>query len=190
MPEVWAVQIFKCIFQPLQGLFNALIFVYHKVYNIRRSNKDLTFQEALFVLRTAPSQVPEVLLSRIDLVSTQMNNYNAGEEIESCSDDLSPSMLSPSMLSPSMLSPSMLSPYSGNSLNTPTLPSVDLSNAISSTGISYASNKGESCNGVRKYYNYTLDPSEAKSIEQRISIDDDGSLEGNEEEESMASKSW
>lgn len=170
MPEVWAVQIFKCIFQPLQGLFNALIFVYHKVYNIRRSNKDLTFQEALFVLRTAPSQVPEVLLSRIDLVSTQMNNYNAGEEIESCSDDLSPSMLSP---------------YSGNSLNTPSLPSVDLSNAISSTGISYASNKDESCNGVRKYYNYTLEPSEAKSI----SIDDDESLEGNEEEESMTSNS-
>ena len=176
MPEVWAVQIFKCIFQPLQGLFNALIFVYHKVYNIRRSNKDLTFQEALFVLRTAPSQVPEVLLSRIDLVSTQMNNYNAGEEIESCSDDLSPSMLSP---------------YSGNSLNTPSLPSVDLSNAISSTGISYASNKDESCIGVRKYYinNYTLEPSEAKSIEQRISIDDDESLEGDEEEESMASNS-
>ena len=115
---------------------------------------------------TAPSEVPEVLLSRIDLV--RQNDDNRADIA------------------------SAISPYSGDaiSLQTPS-PSIDLSKALSSAGVSYGS-KDESFVPMRGYYNVTLDPVEAAArLEGKkiVVFGDDESMEViNEDEEcSMAS---
>ncbi len=163
--EEWGLQILKCIFQPSQGLFNALIFFYHKLYNIRVSNKDITFMEALYLLRQEPSKVPEVLVSRIDLVEAHANkipSLNIGSQLESSESESA--------------SRSALSPISNEfSLQTPS-PSMDLSDAMSSAGLSFGS-KGESFVPKRGYYNMTIDPVEAAArIESKKESVDDVSL--------------
>ncbi len=164
--ENWALQILKCIFTPLQGFFNALIFFSHKICHIRRSHGHIPFTEALYIVLTAPSEVPEVLLSRIDLV--RQNDDNRADIA------------------------SAISPYSGDaiSLQTPS-PSIDLSKALSSAGVSYGS-KDESFVPMRGYYNVTLDPVEAAArLEGKkiVFFGDDESMEVIKEDEecSMAS---
>ena len=133
--EEWIFQILKCALQPLQGFFNALIFFSHKICNIRRSHRHIPFTEALYIVLTAPSEVPEVLLSRVEMVDSQSNCHNENSV------------------------PSAMSPYSGDaiSLQTPS-PSVDLSKALSSAGVSYGSETSEPGPSGRKYYDIILVP--------------------------------
>jgi len=62
------IQALKLVFQPLQGFFNMLIFIHHKVYNLRRTNKDLSVSEALLIIFAAPSMISEVRISQLIIV--------------------------------------------------------------------------------------------------------------------------
>ena len=131
MEDNWSVQILKCIFQPLQGFFNFLIFMYHKIHNVRRCNKDFGFGRALKFVFQSPSEVPQMLLSKIDLVKEE-------ERMSSVKSHSDPSSTDSKIFSDLL------------SLETP---SVDLSNALSSNAMSYASSKEEPLpSSTRKYY--------------------------------------
>ena len=80
--EVWAIQILKCVFQPLQGFFNALIFIYHKVHNVLQGNDDMTFYEALLYLYYYTSSVPEMFFSSLDVVEENAGAPN--NNVSSC----------------------------------------------------------------------------------------------------------
>ena len=53
------------IFWPLQGFFNALIFIHNKVYNIRRHDESITSCEALNLIFIHPGKMPEMYLSQL-----------------------------------------------------------------------------------------------------------------------------
>eukprot|EP01083_Nonionella_stella_P284761 969434_1 len=121
----------KLIFNPLQGFFNALIFIYNKVHILRESD-DLAFSAALKLVIEQPQRVPEMLLSQIELIEIdeaarmQKEKYRQRDiEIEKKIDDelnLQPE--------PVISQASIPSDFESN--NTP---SFALSNAISSKGI-------------------------------------------------------
>ncbi len=58
----------KFTFQPLQGFFNASIFVYSKVYILRKSDRRLSIWHAVKRVITSPRSVPDILVERIDIV--------------------------------------------------------------------------------------------------------------------------
>ncbi|GFH50217.1 hypothetical protein CTEN210_06693 [Chaetoceros tenuissimus] len=59
----------KSIFNPAQGLFNLLIFVYNKVHILRKgSTEAMSFCEALKIVITKPEEVPEFLISSLDMI--------------------------------------------------------------------------------------------------------------------------
>jgi hypothetical protein len=60
-----------CTFFPLQGFFNALIFICHKVHNIRRSDPSIPISEALGFIFLNPQDAPEMRISGISLVSVR-----------------------------------------------------------------------------------------------------------------------
>lgn len=68
----------KLVFTPLQGFFNLLIFVAHKVYNYRRVHPSTKRRTILFMLFFAPTEEP-VLISRLSLV---LETAVAGQEID------------------------------------------------------------------------------------------------------------
>jgi hypothetical protein len=72
----------RLLFQPLQGLFNLIIFVYHKVYMILRSDEDMTVAEALDIVFLHPDKMDDlVLVQNLDFVfedSTQLPQINEG----------------------------------------------------------------------------------------------------------------
>jgi len=77
----WWIQALKLVFQPLQGFFNMLIFVHHKVYNLRRTDEDLSVSEALRIIFAAPSMIPEMILSGLTIVHEDeyKNNFHKCE---------------------------------------------------------------------------------------------------------------
>ena len=64
------VSICKQLFNPLQGFLNAIIFVYHKVYTLRKSDIDLNFGEGLYKVLFETHLVPEVLISSVRVVDS------------------------------------------------------------------------------------------------------------------------
>jgi len=62
------IQALKLVFQPLQGFFNMLIFIYHKVFNLRRTIKDLSVSDALMIIFAVPSMISEVRISQLKIV--------------------------------------------------------------------------------------------------------------------------
>jgi len=50
------------VFRPLQGFFNALIFISQKVYIIRQAHEQLSFCEALTMIIRSPSVVPGIII--------------------------------------------------------------------------------------------------------------------------------
>jgi len=80
MENHW-IQALKLVFQPLQGFFNMLIFVHHKVYNLRRTDEDLSVSEALRIIFAAPSMIPEMILSGLTIVHEDeyKNNFHKCE---------------------------------------------------------------------------------------------------------------
>ena len=79
------------VFQPLQGFFNLLIFFYHKVSTVQKTDARLSFFDTLKIVLATPSSVPEVLaISSIQFVyaheylnkKPQENfmSYNIGDE--------------------------------------------------------------------------------------------------------------
>ena len=124
--------------------FNVLIFFYHKVQNILRSNEDLTFCEALSVLRKSPLDVPEIFLSGVERVTIQdykctqeMRRVGTGD-INTRSQDLPGSC-------------------SVNNANTPykPSPSLDLSKVMSSSVVLNNGSKDQASfdDGIPIFYN-------------------------------------
>ncbi len=68
MRDTVDIAIAKQIFQPLQGFFNAMIFMYHKVFNLRRWDQDLSLCEALRQVLINPEKEPRLYFSSISLV--------------------------------------------------------------------------------------------------------------------------
>ncbi len=58
---------FVVFFQPLQGFFNAIIFIYHKAYTLRRANADLGLFSASKQVIVSPSTVPQQVISDIEI---------------------------------------------------------------------------------------------------------------------------
>ena len=57
------LQIMTLILKPSQGFFNAIIFVNHKVYTLQQCHSDLSFSEALRIVITSTSSVPEMIIT-------------------------------------------------------------------------------------------------------------------------------
>jgi len=62
------VAIAKQIFQPLQGFFNALIFIYHKIYNIHKFDHNVPFRKAFVQAVSNPDTEPKIYISRLSMV--------------------------------------------------------------------------------------------------------------------------
>lgn len=73
------VDIMHLVLFPLQGFFNALIFVSHKVHNIKRLDTSISCCKALIIIFIHPKDLPEVAISGISLVQQQQE----GERISS-----------------------------------------------------------------------------------------------------------
>ena len=62
----------RMIFQPSQGFFNLLIFVYHKVQTLRHADDDLTVSEALEIVFIFPGRMEDqAAVSNLDIVIDQ-----------------------------------------------------------------------------------------------------------------------
>ncbi len=128
----------KLICGPLQGFFNAFIFIYNKMHTLRESNEErhrnLKFWQALKRIIISPSIVPELVLSRVEMVvednegrmDRQAQVDNDEEELESMSSDNNNS----SMERVSEVSPASL-PSNFVSIDTPSFASSN----VSSTGV-------------------------------------------------------
>lgn len=65
-----ALAVLRMIFQPSQGTFNMLIFIYHKVHDLRRSDEDIPYHEALVITIFHPNLLEEdsQIISNFNLV--------------------------------------------------------------------------------------------------------------------------
>jgi len=86
------IQIMHLIVRPLQGFLNLLIFLYHKVYNLRRNDPELSIRGAIAAIFVRPGELPEHLLSTLYLVRNhegdkndvvELFDYNEIEETDS-----------------------------------------------------------------------------------------------------------
>jgi len=66
-----AIDFLYCIFFPLQGFFNGLIFVYHKIHNIRRHTPSMSFGSALSFVFTRTREMPEAQISGLSMLSSR-----------------------------------------------------------------------------------------------------------------------
>jgi hypothetical protein len=75
---VFAMQV---LLMPLQGFFNTLLFVSHKVHNTRQNDNKLTFWKALYFVVVSPVHAPEFRLYGLSKVALdQMRKENRGNE--------------------------------------------------------------------------------------------------------------
>lgn len=65
-----------------QGFFNLVIFLYHKVHNIRRSNSDSTVSEALKQVFASRQQGQDFFLDNLTMVQLEIDEIRAREELE------------------------------------------------------------------------------------------------------------
>ena len=63
-----AKEIAHLVFRPLQGFFNAIIFIHQKVRNFRREDASLSFYEALMIVFDREVEDPEHIVSNLILV--------------------------------------------------------------------------------------------------------------------------
>lgn len=56
------LQVLTLILKPLQGFFNAIIFISHKVYTMRQTYDYMTVSEALVAIMMSPGKVPAVVV--------------------------------------------------------------------------------------------------------------------------------
>lgn len=75
VPEKWYLQMLRLMFAPLQGFFNALIFIYHKIHLLRVANVRLRFSQALRDVLLLPIDVPDILISELIVIAE--DEYNA-----------------------------------------------------------------------------------------------------------------
>ncbi|GFH53329.1 predicted protein [Chaetoceros tenuissimus] len=59
----------KLLFNPAQGFFNLMIFLYNKIHILRESrNEPLSFCQALRIVIVNPSEVPDFLMPSLDII--------------------------------------------------------------------------------------------------------------------------
>ena len=73
----WIIRL-QIVLMPLQGFFNATIFIYHKIYNYRRVHKDVSRCDVLRLMFSEVYLEP-VVLSRVSMV--RQDNDNDREQI-------------------------------------------------------------------------------------------------------------
>ena len=85
----------KSIFNPAQGSFNLLIFVYNKVHILRKgSTEAMSFCEALIVVITKPKEVPEFLIPSLDIIDLDIQTKRQDrKEHERISDRIDQDMI-------------------------------------------------------------------------------------------------
>ncbi len=75
-----ALHVLSLLFFPLQGFSNAIIFIYHKVYNIKMQvGQEMSTKEALYILFSTPGDVNEIELrgmSRVERDRRLNNSIN------------------------------------------------------------------------------------------------------------------
>ncbi|GFH56208.1 hypothetical protein CTEN210_12684 [Chaetoceros tenuissimus] len=82
-PQAWSfVDHSKLIFTPLQGLWNALIFLYQKVYFLQKRDTSLTWFQALKRLLTKPKDDQEVIFSSLEKVGEEIEERRRMEDIQ------------------------------------------------------------------------------------------------------------
>ena len=63
----------KLFFTPCQGVFNSLIFIYNKAEDLRNTSPDhISFCDAVRIVITAPDTIPEVIITRIEMVDNDL----------------------------------------------------------------------------------------------------------------------
>ena len=165
MEDNWSVQILKCIFQPLQGFFNFLIFMYHKIHNVRRCNKDFGFGRALKFVFQSPSEVPEIrIVSQIKIVRRHQERRNRdkfkpGDRRFQANNRLNRS-------EPSLPS----SNYNVSDLLSHETPPIDLAGILSANGMSYASSEGSSVLVTSRNFYQLCKPGALKSTQSIDSL--------------------
>ena len=71
-------------FFPLQGFFNAMIFISHKVHNIKRMKPTIKIRQVLNILFLCPYEIKEIQITGMGIVGTRAGN---GEEGDDCSEE-------------------------------------------------------------------------------------------------------
>lgn len=66
--ETLIISILKQIFFPLRGMLNMLIFVYHKLYALKRSHSGMSYFDALKFLIGNTKDIPEDVVSNLEIV--------------------------------------------------------------------------------------------------------------------------
>eukprot|EP01083_Nonionella_stella_P065492 171657_1 len=74
----------RLFFSPMQGFFNALIFIYTKTYTLRHAaQNNPSFYSSVKTVIFAPSSIPELLVSSIDMVERKSDEGPVGPVLES-----------------------------------------------------------------------------------------------------------
>ena len=84
--EVWDfLLVTRNLFQPLQGFFNSLIFIYNEMHNLRKSSltEDITFFKAFKTVIVSPGDVPREIIVLISSIEMVKNYVDSREETES-----------------------------------------------------------------------------------------------------------
>ncbi len=163
-PTFWAIIFrFQIFFQPLQGFFNAAIFVYHKVCLTRKVESNLSTYEALHKVLRSPSEVPELILAQMDLVGS----------IEDPQDD--PTIVAPAIIPPdfeSIKTPSHSAVLSSNglSLSSPNIQQSDLSQASDALNSARSTPTTRSLRPTQKYYSMPQGWWEVDDRHQKLSM--------------------
>jgi len=74
-------QIYHLVTRPLQGFFNLLVFVGHKVYNMRQARSGLTILQATRRVLTVREE-PNFIFSQISLVVSHRNEEDKNDDID------------------------------------------------------------------------------------------------------------
>jgi hypothetical protein len=153
--EGWSqFAIAKQVLAPLQGFFNALIFIYHKIENLQRLKPQLSFWDSLSVVLCNPSQVPHVIISGISLVESSSKNAQGVPESAPSRSETSPNRSVPSDLV-------------GSAKSYPSEPSFEPSLALSNPYVKVSDAEtyhGEKEEVTRSYYQAIRDNLERTSL--------------------------
>ena len=81
-PSPW-VQGYRVLSTSLQGFFNSIIFLYHKVHNLRKLQPELSIKQALYRIVVDPFPTTELELTGLSVVSNdeKNNGFEADERI-------------------------------------------------------------------------------------------------------------
>jgi len=84
----------RLVLRPLQGFFNAIIFIHHKVRNFRRDDDSLSFYEALMIVFDREEDEPQHIVSNLTLVKRDValgrlqfafdERYSSSDDDEDC----------------------------------------------------------------------------------------------------------